>query len=118
MKKVNVDLIGVSKEVIVEYLKNNFYGDFKIEDEFNESGIWEIVIGSRGYIEYVEKNDEYKSFEDYYELDSCEDEEEKRDVLEYIEEFCDEGEGELDDGINCYEVVWGEEESSMFVKIV
>lgn len=120
MKKVNIDLIGVSKEVIVEYLMNNYNGveGIGLNDCFNESGIWEIMIGSRGYIEFVEKDDEYESFEEMYKLDDCEDEE-RKEVLEYIEEFCYEGESEIDDiGINCWEVYWSEEEVSVFVKIV
>lgn len=118
MKKVNIELVGVSKEVLVEYLENNYYSEVDFKDDFNESGIWEILVGSRGYIEFIEKNDEYKSFEEQFNLDDC-DEEERKEVLEYIEEFCEECESEIDDiGINCWEVYWNEEEVSIFVRVV
>ena len=120
MKKVNVELVGVSKEVVVDYLMNNYvsYEIGNFDEYFNEKGVWEIVIGSRGYLDEIVKNDEYESFEEFWGVEDIEDEEERKEVLDMIDEFSFEEENDLDEGINVYEVVYGEENMSMFVNIV
>jgi len=108
MNKVNVD-------VMVNYLNDNFVGEFSVEDFNNGSGVYGIFVGSRGEIEKIYKVEDFKlkSKEELIKEWMIDDEE----LREYGEEFIDSGEIDWNDLGGVYEGL-SEEESIEYYNVV
>lgn len=105
---------------LIEYINDNYNVD-GVEvsrDDFVEgSGVYSIVIGSRGYVEVIKKVEDFKlkSVDELIEelSEDLEDEEE----LEYLEEFVDSGEIDWNDLGGVFEGL-GEEDRIEYYNVV
>lgn len=117
MKKVEIkNEFAISKEKFLELV-----GEYK-EVEWKGDGIYEVMIGCRGFIDDVVKNDEFVTLEELVEKDWEYDKEEleedgisKEEFKDMIEEFYwEDGEFDFGDGVNGYLVSFYEDSCSEF----
>jgi len=109
MKKVNVN-------EVIDYLNNDFKGGVSIDDFKDGSGVYGILIGSRGFVEEVYKVDDFKlrSKEEIIKDNMFNGDDDERD---YYEEFCDSGEIDWNELGGVYEGL-NEEESIEYYDVV
>ena len=112
MKKVKVD-------DLIEYLNKN-YGDGNVSvDDFKDgSGVYGILLGSRGYIDEIYKVENFKlrSKEEIIEEVLFGSEDEEGSEREYFEEFCDSYEIDWND-FGGYMEVLNEEECISYYNV-
>lgn len=104
---------------LINYINNeyNYDEEISLNDFVDGSGVYSIVIGSRGYVEVIKKVEDFKlkSVDELIEelSEDLEDEEE----LEYLEEFVDSGEIDWNDLGGVFEGL-GEEDRIEYYNVV